>query len=411
MEVTLHEHQGRALRSTKRFVAMIAGTGGGKTFFGPIWLAQEIQKYPKESFLVIAPTYKMLSRATIPMLQACFRGVQGLQGELKESKGLYALPGGGIIYFGSADRPETLEGVHVKACWMDEAGQMKYMAWIVTQARVGRKLGRVLITTTPYAINWLYYDFYKIWEEGKDPNYDVIQFSSIESPYYPFEEYQRAEKVLDPRLFDMRYRGLFRKMAGLVYRDFDQKHIIEPFDIPKQWRRFVGIDFGYNNPFVAIFVARDKDHNYYIYDEHYQSEMLLKEHRAQINKKAGTDKISNYYPDPSAKQDIEELRALGVGPIELPNNDTKIGIEKVNELVKNNRLKVFKTCKNTIDEFETYHYPEKKEDRESEEEPVKFNDHALDALRYAIMGCTNYAGGGIVLPDRRKRGNYGFKRK
>jgi len=170
--IELFPHQTRALKSKKKFVGLIGGTGGGKTFFGPIWLSCEIVKAPKEEFLVVAPTNKILTRATLPKLQEIYRGTQ-FEGTLKRSLGLYELPQGVRIWLGTADRPESLEGGQYKAAWLDEAGQMKYLAWVAIQARLGLKRGRCLLTTTPYARNWLYRNFYMLWRKGyKD--YDVI---------------------------------------------------------------------------------------------------------------------------------------------------------------------------------------------------------------------------------------------
>ena len=57
-----------------------------------------------------------------------------------------------------------------------------------------------------------------------------------------------------------------------------------------------------------------------------------------------------------------------------------LGIDRVRELIRKRQLFVFDNCKNTIDEFNSYHYdPEK-----LKEEPVKENDHLMDAIRYAI---------------------------
>ena len=46
-------------------------------------------------------------------------------------------------------------------------------------------------------------------------------------------------------------------------------------------------------------------------------------------------------------------------------------------LIRTNRLKVFKTCRNTLDEVETYH-------RDEKDRVVKKDDHCMDALKYAI---------------------------
>lgn len=364
-----HYYQSRALQSKKRFIALIAGTGGGKTFLGPIWLYQELSKYPEDQFFVIAPVYKMLTRATVPMLIDMLRGTDA-EGEYNQSKGLYLLPQGGRIWFGSADRPETLEAGQYRAAWLDEAGQMKYMVWVVMQARLGLHRGRALITTTPYSLNWLYTEFYKRWRDG-DPDYEVIQFESISNPHYPKEEFERAKGALSPQLFDMRYKGQFRKMEGLVYPDFSQEHMDDGFEIPEEWKRQGGTDFGFNNPHVNLKGAVDADDVLYIYEEWYKPKVLLSDHAEEMKDIA-------YAADPSGKREIVELQDLGV-KIDSAVSDVNLGIQKVNERIKTNRLKVFKACKNLIDEFEVYHW------EESKDKPHKENDHCLDALRYLVM--------------------------
>jgi len=47
---------------------------------------------------------------------------------------------------------------------------------------------------------------------------------------------------------------------GLAFHNFNKaKHVVEPFEIPDYWTRTVGIDFGTNAPFCALWVARNPD--------------------------------------------------------------------------------------------------------------------------------------------------------
>lgn len=375
--ITCHYYQTKALESKARFVALIAGTGGGKTYTGPMWLYRELEKYPTEEFLVIAPTYKMLTRATVPTMIDIFRDTPA-QGLLKQSAGVYITPQGAKIWLGSADRPESLEAGQYRGAWIDEAGQIKFQAWYVVQARLGVKEGRALITTTPYAVNWLYYEFYKRWLGG-DKDYDVVQFASINNPYYPQAEFDRAKRTLSPELFEMRYGGQFRKMEGLIYPEFGADHIVDPIEIPEDWknlgwRKEGGIDFGYNNPFVALKAIVSPDDVLYIYDEYYKSNTLLEDHAKRI-----MNTHIRYEADPSGKREIMELKHKGV-KIRSANNEVNPGIDAVRARVRTQRLRVVKTCRNLIDEFETYAWTEDKD------QPQKDRDHCLDALRYMIMG-------------------------
>jgi len=319
--------------------------------------------------MVAAPTYKILMRATLPKLQEIYRGTQ-LQGNLKSTIGVYELPQGGRIWLGTADRPESLEGGQYKAAWLDEAGQMKYMAWVAIQARLGLKRGRCLLTTTPYGRNWLYRNFYKLWRKGY-ADYDVVSFESSDNPLYPKEEIERARRELSAELFDMRYRGAFRKMEGLVYPDFSDYHVCEPFDIPASWDLRGGCDFGYVNPHVNLKGARDPRKDViYVYEEYYKSFKQLKEI-------AETMFDVPWLGDPEGRREIEELRALGVD-IKSGETAKTLCIAAVRARIRTGRLRIFTSCPFTLDEIETYHFDQKTK------KPVKEDDHCMDALAQLV---------------------------
>lgn len=351
-------------------MGLIGGTGGGKTFFGPVWLSCEIAEDPQEEYIVVAPTYKLLTRATLPALVETFRGTH-LQGELRVSKGLYDLPQGGHVWLGTADRPESLEGGQYKSAWLDEAGQMKYMAWVAIQARLGLKRGRALLTTTPYGMNWLYKNFYQLWRRG-NADYDVITFSSIDNPLYPKSEWERAANELTADLFSMRYEGQFRKLQGLVYGDFDEENICDPFDIPKEWPRKGGTDFGYVNPHVNLKGALDpREDILYVYEEYYASRTHLKD----ISE---TMRDIPYLGDPEGRREIEELR--GTYDVDIKSGETSkmLTIAAVNARIKTGRLVISRSCPNTLDEVDIYHIDEKTG------KPAKSDDHCMDALAQLV---------------------------
>src|SRR5712664_1896816 len=71
LRVPLHIGQIVALRAKEQHIFVIAGTGGGKTIFAPRWLYREIERFQHEpvntqTYLVCAPSYKILKRATLP---------------------------------------------------------------------------------------------------------------------------------------------------------------------------------------------------------------------------------------------------------------------------------------------------------------------------------------------------------
>lgn len=389
-DVKLHSGQTPLFLTDARFCALIAGTGGGKTWVGPWWLMREILKYPgKELFGIGAPTHRILTRITIPALIEAFEGTD-LQGVWKRTSSEYQLPTGGVIYLCSTDNPDHIEGGQYRAWWLDEAGQMRRWTWTVIQARLGYYMGRCLMTTTPYSLNWLYSEVYKLAQAG-DPDYFVSQFASVMNPSYPMAEFNRAKRTMDERTFALRYLGEFRQMAGLIYPDMSQwvcqESDLQAAKVKAEANggiRYVGaVDWGYHNPFCGLMGFLDTDDVLWIEDEHYASGMLIKEHAAKL------DKQYEYFVDPSGLQETNEFRACGMWATSSSNNFA-VGVEKVSQRGKTGRLKISPNCKNLLSEAETYHY------REGTDNPVKEDDHAMDSVRYIVMGVDGKASPAVI---------------
>jgi PBSX family phage terminase large subunit len=379
--ITLHEYQVKAWNSKKRFIFMSAGVQSGKTTFGAVWILNEAQRCGQGEYIIVAPSYKLLQQSTLTkFLEIAPKGY----GAYFKAESVYRTVDNRTFFLRSADKPESIEGITAKAIWADEASIMKPNIWLIMQGRVSKTGGRILLTFTPLSLNWIHREIEKDKERrlrGEPGDIDFIQFRSVDSPYFPKEEFERARRMLTPTQFQLRYEGKFGKAEGLVYTGFQNYHIVEPFAIPKEWRKAGGIDFGYNNPFAALKGAVSPDDVLYIYDERYKDRASLEAHVDFLGSEI------TYFADPSGAQEIAELRKLGVKVTEA-NNDVRLGIQKVNERLrastgdkKSVRLKVFSNCIHLIDEFALYRYPDVGGDK-----PVKEDDHAQDSLRYLVMG-------------------------
>jgi phage terminase large subunit len=389
-EVQLHPGQWAALQSEARFVAMIAGTGSGKTWFGPKWLYREISNHPGKEWMVVAPTYKILEDASRKEFLNFFEGTE-LEGELKLQPNIYLLPDGGRVYFRSADKPHSIESVHLQGAWADEAGQYSRWAWVVLQSRVGLSEGKILISTTPYAENWLkleFQDYARIdqfdengnhitLEEGEEPEtYHVIRFPSVLNPLYSMDEYKRMEKVLDPREFNMRYRGVFERMEGLVLPRFENCVTSgDPYKVHADDYRIGSVDPGMSDPFAALTAIYGDDGKLHFRRELYKSDMLLRDLLEFL------DMDTTYYMDPAARREREELSALGLD-VRPAVNDIRPGILKINEMIADERLVIPRDLfPNLRSEAATYKY-KPKDDKPDKSTP----HHLLDCLRYLVMG-------------------------
>jgi len=187
-----------------------------------------------------------------------------------------------------------------------------------------------------------------------------------------------------------RIKGYFAAFAGAVYKTFSRDtHVIKPFKIPDDWARYRVIDWGFNNPFVCLWLARDPDKRWYVYAEHYQSRETLAYHAERIKQISSAEKYRVTWADHDS-QDCCELKSLGISTMPA-KKDVHLGIEAVQAALKvqddgKPRLFIFNTCKNTVKEIGGYKWSEGTESHAAKDEPLKVNDHTCDCVRYGIYG-------------------------
>jgi len=186
-----------------------------------------------------------------------------------------------------------------------------------------------------------------------------------------------------------RIEGLFASYYGAVYRSFSRKvHVIKPFKIPSDWTLYRGIDFGFTNPFVCLWVARDKDENWYVYREYYRAKTGIQEHIANMKARSVGERYERTFADPENAEDRNELRTAGI-PTFTARKDVARGIELVQGKLKvktNGKpsLYIVNTCRNTAREFAMYRYPKGSVSRDPADIPLAKDDHCLDPLRYIL---------------------------
>ena len=387
-EISLHAKQEQAIYSPKRVIIMCAGIQGGKTTSGSVWMRKRISTVTDSdtNFLITAPTVKIFNQSTEPAFLKMFHGL----GKYNKSDHVFEMNRNRRIFLRSLHEPDAIEGMtNVQGIWADELGKCNLKAWTNIEGRSAFKMCPIFGTTTPYALNWLWKDIYKPWRAGKRDDVEFIQFASIDNPHFPRKEYERQEALLDPRVFAMKYKGQFERMAGLVYPDFDDVlNYEEPFaPNPRDYFICAGIDFGFTNPFaVSIRALHRKQPRDYQVGEFYRSGMLLDDITALLLKLQRQIGVEIFYADSEDPRMIADLRARGInihpctkGPGSITN-----GIASHGELIRTREYKIFRgKCPHTEDEYATYHYPEDKGNETNQIElPVKANDHSLDANRY-----------------------------
>ena len=196
--------------------------------------------------------------------------------------------------------------------------------------------------------------------------------------------------------------GRWVAAEGAVY-DFDHSlNLIDRFEIPSTWRRFRVVDFGYTNPFVCQWWALDNDDRMYLYREIYMSQRIVSDHAKQILALSAGENYEYTAADHDA-EDRATLHRAGIQTI-AAKKTKPVGIQAVEERLrkagdgkprlfilrdslveKDERMEELGKPWCTEQEFDSYVWGKGLDGRPVKEEPVKVDDHGMDATRYAVM--------------------------
>lgn len=212
-------------------------------------------------------------------------------------------------------------------------------------------------------------------------------------------------------------KGIWAASEGMVYDGYDPKiHLVDRFDVPREWRRIWSIDFGLTNPFVWQVWAQDPDGRLYRTLEIYRTQRLVEQHAQDILRIG----VANKEPWPIAiicdhdaegRATLERHLNRGTG---IAYKAIRAGIQAVQSRLKpavDGKPRLFfmrdalaerddalydaklPTC--TEEEIESYIWPPGRGDRA--EVPVDRDNHGMDAMRY----CVAYADSLAYDPSRR----------
>lgn len=300
------------------------------------------------------------------------------------------------IYFKSIDQGrEKFQGASLDFVWFDEEPPKDiYMECLM---RVIDKQGDIFGTMTPLkGLTWVYDEIYL--NSRNNPEVWCEHMEWADNPFLSQAEIDALTETLSESELESRRYGKFMGANGLVYGEFDENiHVIEPFNVPKEWQDNISIDPGLNNPLSAHFYAVDYDDNVYVIAEHYEAKKDVLYHSKKLKEIADAldwhrgsngmlcaliDSAATQRTLASEKSVVDLFYDNGILVNPKVNKDLFSGISRVKSYLKNaegkSKIFIFKTCTNLIREIKGYFWGKG-------DVPVKRDDHALDELRYYIM--------------------------
>lgn len=404
-----HPKQKAAHTAPERYKVLNWGRQTGKSFFAINYtLVKALQKQGR--YWIVAPTYRqakdiywkqyvsMLPKELIEKtneneLTITLKYIEddklGIKHDVNRPPSTIELKG--------CDDADKLRGARVDGFVFDEfafatEGISKWE--LVFEPMLLTTQGWAVFISTPNGFNF----FYELANRAQtQPGWFYSHATPYDNPAVTNADIERIKRERTEDNFYQEYMAEFRKMEGLVYREFDrQSHMVDPNDVPKDGTNIVGIDFGFTNPFAAAFIRIDYDDNWWIYDEVYKSQLTTDQAIQIVRDKMTGTHITAMVGDPAAAEHIANFNSKGLPiiPAKKGKDSIKLGIGMVSEKLKlreqmqgkpKPKLFVASNCENFIKEIESYSYPKGTDTRNPKEEPVKKDDHLMDAVRYAVM--------------------------
>jgi len=292
--------------------------------------------------------------------------------ELANRSRIVALPG----------REETIRSFQgVKLLILDEAARIPDELYSSVSPMTGVSGGRTICLSTPFGQRGFF------WREWHN---ELVAWTRFRITWQQCPRLTPAFIENERRKFGdswirQEYECSFEAREGLVFPDFPLALTTEPepgasapggtrLTTEPRGKRVGGIDFGFRNPFAAIWGVVDRDDVLHIQGEIYKC------HAALANLAAELPQGVLWYADPSGAREISELRAAG-HQVMRGINSLRIGIQAVTARLRTGRLKVDgRRCPDLVRESRLYRYGDEGEG----EEPVDEHNHALAALRYLV---------------------------
>lgn len=371
--IQINQAYENALTNQDRYLILYGGAGSGKSVFAAQKIILRTLQEKDHRFLIIRKVARTIKLSCYQLLKDLIREYElSKPFQFHDSVTKITCSNGNEIISCGVDDPEKLKSIQgVTGIWIEEATELTEFDFMEIDRRLrGKELKnykQIMLSFNPIsALHWLNLRKFK--------NAVKLQTTYRDNKFID-SQYKKTLEDLEeqnPNLHRIYARGEWGVLEELIYRPFE---IITGY--PESYdETYYGLDFGFNNP-TALVKIQAKDKQYYLTELIYKTGLtnqdVIKElERLKISK---SDLI---YCDSAEPGRIEDISRAGY--LAKPSDKSvKDGIDFVKT------CKIFSNYdnKNLNNEVLSYSY---KKDKSGNviDEPVKFNDHLLDALRYAL---------------------------
>jgi len=419
--VVRYEPRGAALRlfKTRASEVVLSGAAGtGKSLACLYRLHLAALNNEDIRCLIVRKTAVSLGATTLVTFrkkvaaEALRHGATSWYGGSQQEAAGYRYSNGSVINVGGMDKPEKVLSSEYDLIFCDEATELTVTDWetLGTRLRNGQLSWQQQIAACnpAHPTHWIKQRS----ETGQltmltSLHRDNPAYVNADGSYTPAGADYMAKLDALTSVRRLRLRdGLWASAEGIIYDEWsDAVNLVDRFPIPDAWTRWWSVDFGFTNPMVVQFWAEDPDGRLYLYREIYKTRTLVEDHARRILDIVAP-KGQWIEPRPRAvicDHDAEDRatleRHLRMGTV-AAKKSVSDGIQAVQTRVRaagdgkprlfmlrdslverDPELEKSKRPTSTHDEITGYIW-DVTEGKPPKEQPVKQDDHGMDAMRY-----------------------------
>lgn len=282
------------------------------------------------------------------------------------------------VHFTGLDDPQKIKSTEWNYIWMEEANEFTWEDFITLKTRMSAsanddKPNQLFMSLNPCdEQSWIRQ---KLELSADERNKIQVFYSSYKNNPFLTEEYVSLLESLkdeDETFYKIYALGEWVMPENLIYTNWE----VTEFNCYNYDEILYGLDFGFNNP-TSLVEVKIKDCKYFIRQLIYESKLTNADliHKMKELKINSSDCI---YADSAEAQRIEEISKAGFN-IYPAVKSVRDGID----FVKRHKLSIYSSSTDIINEIKQYKWRQDKNGRVLDE-PVKFLDHSMDAIRYAL---------------------------
>ena len=347
------------------------GTSSGKTYAIMQNLFCHAIEEPKQIITVVGQDIPNLKVGALRDAQNIVDGSEQLQTFLQEynkSDRVYTFTNGSIIEFKSYDDWQDAKSGKRDYLFLNEANGIPKVVWDELYMRTKKKS---YLDYNPNAEFWVHSELI-----GKE-NVTLIISDHRHNTFLDQRIHDKIEGIQDPELWKVYARGLTGKLEGVIFRDYS---VIPSVSLDAKLIGY-GLDFGFTNDPTALIAVYNQSGELVldelIYDRGLHNVAicnLMREHNV----------VGRIVADSAEPKSISEISSNG-----FPVEGAKKGPDSIRSsinILKRYKLNVTQRSHNLKKELNSYKWKQNK-DGKMENEPVDFQNHAIDAVRYIALNC------------------------